>query len=323
VRASDFDFELPPGQIAQAPLARRDQSRLYVLDRRNGDEHRSIRDLPELLPANSLLILNDTRVIPARLKAQKPTGGKAELLLVEPIGDNVWKCIGGASKPIRPGPLLLEGLQAEVLSVDGEFVEVKFTTDRPLLEVLEQIGQVPLPPYIHRLDASDKERYQTIYAREPGAVAAPTAGLHFTPELLGRFDHAFLTLHVGPGTFAPLRSDEISPDQDLHAERFTIPDDTARRIADAKSQGRPVIAVGTTVVRALESPSGSSTRLFIKPGFRFRVVDHLVTNFHLPKSTLLMLVAAFAGKERILTAYRNAVEAGYRFFSYGDAMLIK
>jgi S-adenosylmethionine:tRNA ribosyltransferase-isomerase len=324
VRASDFDFHLPPEQIAQAPLAERDASRLYLLDRKDGDAHHHIRDLPDLLPRNSLLVLNDTRVIPARLRARKPTGGRAELLLVQPLGENVWRCLGGASKPIRPGPLLIEGEnppRAEVLRVDGEFLDVAF--DQPLLDLLDRIGEVPLPPYIHGRNPDDKERYQTIFAREPGAVAAPTAGLHFTPQLLAKFDHVFLTLHVGPGTFAPLRVDEIAPDQQLHAERVSIPAPTRERIAGAKRAGRPVVAVGTTVVRALESPPGDETRLFIKPGHQFQIVDHLVTNFHLPRSTLLMLVAAFAGKERILAAYAEAVKSGYRFFSYGDAMLIK
>jgi S-adenosylmethionine:tRNA ribosyltransferase-isomerase len=326
VRASDFDFHLPPEQIAQVPLAERDASRLYVLHRRGGDAHRSIRDLPSLIGRDALLILNDTKVIPARLHAKKPTGGRVELLLVQPLEGNVWRCLGGASKPIRPGPLQLEGLSAEVLRVDGEFLDVAFGSDQPLLEVLERIGETPLPPYIHRPqidDPGDRQRYQTVFAREPGAVAAPTAGLHFTPELLQRFDHAFITLHVGPGTFAPLRQDEIAADQQLHPERVYIPDDTAARIAAAKKQGRPVVAVGTTVVRALESSPGRETRLFIKPGFRFQVVDQMVTNFHLPRSTLLMLVSAFAGKERILAAYAEAVRAGYRFFSYGDAMLIQ
>ena len=322
MRASDFDFHLPPEQIAQAPLAERDASRLYLLDRRNGDAHHGIRELPQLLPRDALVVLNDTRVIPARLHGKKPTGGKVELLLVEPLGDDVWRCIGGSSKPIRPGPLQIAGVEAEVLRVDGEFVDVAFRGDQPLLQILERIGEVPLPPYIHRLDDSDKQRYQTVYAQHPGAVAAPTAGLHFTPELLQHFDHVFLTLHVGPGTFAPLRSDEIAPDQELHAERVHISDDTRARIAAAKKQGRPIVAVGTTVVRALESPPGEKTRLFIKPGFDFKIVDHLLTNFHLPRSTLLMLVSAFAGKERILAAYAEAVRSGYRFFSYGDAMLI-
>ncbi len=335
MRASDFDFVLPPGQIAQAPLGERDQSRLYLLDRQGGDAHHQIRDLRALLPSTALLVVNDTRVIAARLRARKPTGGRAELLLVEPRSDFVWLCIGGASKPIRPGPLALEGERAptvEVLRVDGEFVEVAFPGDEPVLDLVDRIGEVPLPPYIERRRADDRTRYQTVYAQTPGAVAAPTAGLHFTPELLAAFEHVAITLHVGPGTFAPLRADEIAPDQQLHAERFVISDATARAVNEARRDGRPIVAVGTTVVRTLESAArddgslgaGSGrTTLFIKPGHRFRLVDHLVTNFHLPRSSLLMLVAAFAGKERVLGAYHAAVTAGYRFFSYGDAMLIK
>jgi S-adenosylmethionine:tRNA ribosyltransferase-isomerase len=309
-----------------------------------------VQDLPSLLPAGALLVVNDTRVIPARLQAKKPTGGRVELLLVEPLGDGVWRCLGGASKPIRPGPLALEpaseasrlrracgeedarqNVEVEVLRVEGEFVDVRFPGD-PTAH-----AAVPLPPYIDRApEAADAERYQTVWASVPGAVAAPTAGLHFTPELLAALEvrgigRAAITLHVGPGTFAPLRSDEIAPDADLHGERFSVPEATARAIDEARRAGRLVVAVGTTVVRTLESAAlddgrvragDGRTRLFIKPGHRFRAVDALVTNFHLPRSSLLMLVCAFAGKERVLAAYREAVAAGYRFFSYGDCMYI-
>jgi S-adenosylmethionine:tRNA ribosyltransferase-isomerase len=342
LRASDFDYALPPEQIAQAPLARRDRARLLVLDRAAGNAHRSVQDLPELLPAGALIVVNDTRVIRARLHGKKPTGGRVELLLVDPLpsppddGRERWRCIGGASKPIRPGPLALDGERApgcEVLAVDGEYVEVAFTSSEGLLSAIERIGEVPLPPYIRRPDTrpEDAERYQTIFARTPGAVAAPTAGLHFTPELLAALEargirRATITLHVGPGTFAPLRSDDVT-DHVLHAERYELPAATAQAIAATKAAGRPVVAVGTTVVRTLEATGGEagagSTRLFLKPGHQFRVVDQLVTNFHLPKSTLLMLVAAFAGRERVLAAYAEAVAAGYRFYSYGDAMLIR
>jgi S-adenosylmethionine:tRNA ribosyltransferase-isomerase len=331
VRASDFDFALPSQQIAQVPLGERDQSRLFVVG--DAQPHRHVRDLPSLLREDSLIVVNDTRVIPARLRATKPTGGRAELLLIEPLGEGVWRCLGGASKPIRLGPLTLDGERApaaEVVRTDGEFVDVAFRSDEPLLDWLERLGEVPLPPYIERQsppDQTDKHRYQTVYAREPGAVAAPTAGLHFTPELLQRFDHVALTLHVGPGTFAPLRSDEIAPDQELHAERYQLSDEAATRIQAARAAGRPIVAVGTTVVRALESsgarPGAGQTRLFIKPGYKFSVVDQLLTNFHLPKSSLLMLVCAFGGTERVLAAYADAVRAGYRFFSYGDAMLLR
>lgn len=353
--ASDFDFHLPLERIAQAPLARRDDARLYVVDRRGGDTHRQIRELPALLPDGALLVVNDTRVIPARVRGKKPTGGRVELLLVEPLagssedGLSHWRCLGGASKPIRPGPLELDGKGAPacaVVETNGEWVDVVFDcAPADLHRVLERIGEVPLPPYIKRERGAappvdDRDRYQTVFAHTPGAVAAPTAGLHFTSELLSALEargiaRATVTLHVGPGTFAPLRTDELD-DVRLHAERYEVPEATADAIARARSDGRPVVAVGTTVVRTLETAAlddgtvragSGATSLFIKPGHRFRAVDSLVTNFHLPRSTLLMLVAAFAGPppegiDRILAAYRNAVDAGYRFYSYGDAMLI-
>jgi S-adenosylmethionine:tRNA ribosyltransferase-isomerase len=347
VRASEFDFTLPPELIAQAPLLRRDEARLYVLDRKSGRvEHRQVRDLPSLLPQGALVVVNDTRVIRARLHATKPTGGRVELLLVEPaaaLGPDVWRCLGGASKPIRLGPVTLDGEgapHAEVLRVAGEHVDVKFTGD--LDGYLARHGEVPLPPYIKRdqPDARDAERYQTVFARVPGAVAAPTAGLHFTPELLEALrargmGRATVTLHVGPGTFAPLRSDELDGAA-LHAERYEIPAATATAISDARAAGRKVVAVGTTVVRTLESAANAdgapacgsvragagTTSIFIKPGHTFAAVDIMLTNFHLPRSSLIILVAAFAGRERILSAYDDAVKNGYRFYSYGDAMLL-
>lgn len=342
VRASDFDFELPAANIAQAPLPRRDDARLYVLDRQSGAvEHRHVRDLPSLLPPGALVVVNDTRVIKARLAATKPTGGAVELLLVEPIGD-YWRCLGGASKPIRPGPLTLVGAdadtvpRAEVLAVDGKYVDVRFAGD--ILAYAERNGAVPLPPYIKRAepDDADHDRYQTVFARQPGAVAAPTAGLHFTPELLAALEargigRATITLHVGPGTFAPLGDGELDRET-LHAERYEIPDATARAIADARAAQRPVVAVGTTVVRTLEAAAAGdgvvragqgTTSIFIRPGHAFSAVDIMLTNFHLPRSSLVILVAAFAGRERVLGAYRDAVARGYRFYSYGDAMLLK
>jgi S-adenosylmethionine:tRNA ribosyltransferase-isomerase len=350
MRASDFDFRLPSEQIAQVPCERRDGARLLVLPRAGGSaSHHRVEELSALLPEESLLLLNDTRVIPARLYGHKPSGGKVELLVIERLrGDTeieVWSCLGAASKPIRPGPLFLAGKgapDAEVLSNASGVLEVAFTNLGPggLLPVLEHIGAIPLPPYIERPGREtyeeDVDRYQTIYARAPGAVAAPTAGLHLTPELFHAFErrgieHATLTLHVGPGTFAPLREDEIAADALLHSERFEVPEATAITIGRARRAGRPVIAVGTTVVRTLESvadedgtirPGVGRTRLFIRPGYRFRAVDGLLTNFHLPRSTLLMLVCAFAETDRVLNAYRAAVAAGYRFYSYGDAMLI-
>jgi S-adenosylmethionine:tRNA ribosyltransferase-isomerase len=348
-RASDFDFPLPERQIAQAPLGRRDAARLYVLPRRGApapSPHRHVHELPDLLPAGALLVVNDTKVIPARLRGKKPTGGRVELLLCERTsGDETrqrWTCLGGASKPIRKGPLHLEGDRppmVEVLAVNGEYVEVELFAPDGVAQAIGRVGAVPLPPYIHRAlgasQAEDQARYQTIYAAEEGAVAAPTAGLHFTPELFTRLQakgivRASVTLHVGPGTFAPLRGDELE-DQVLHAERYRVPEATAAAIAGAHAEGRPVVAVGTTVVRTLEAaaladgtvrPGDGRTQIFIRPGHRFRVIDGLLTNFHLPRSSLVMLVSAFAGRERVLAAYGEAIGSGYRFFSYGDAMLV-
>ncbi len=319
-----------------------------VVDRQSGTHaHKMIRDLPELLPSGALLVANDTKVIPARLHGTKPTGGRVELLLVERLrieGDaEIWQCIGGASKPIRLGPIALHGDRApaaEVLGVKGELVEVRFVPHgESLLEALDRIGQVPLPPYIKRESQreDDRARYQTVFAREPGAVAAPTAGLHFTESLLERLrsrgiERTDVTLHVGPGTFAPLRADELEG-QELHEEIYRISESTAQTINRARKEGRKIVAVGTTVVRTLESAASESgqvsavasgrTKLFIQPGYTFRVVDQMVTNFHLPRSSLLMLVSAFGGKDAVLAAYNEAVRQEYRFFSYGDAMLIR
>ncbi len=341
VRAFDFDFELPAASIAQAPLDRRDDARLYVLPRQSGAaEHRHVRDLPSLLPAGALVVVNDTRVLRARLAATKPTGGAVELLLVEPTDHGSWRCLGGASKPIRPGPLTLAGAGgdipgAEVLAVDGKWLDVRFGGD--VLAYAEAHGDVPLPPYIKRPApvAADGERYQTIFARTPGAVAAPTAGLHFTPELLAALEargirRATITLHVGPGTFAPL-GDGLLDGETLHAERYEISDATARAVAETRAAGKPIVAVGTTVVRTLEAAAArdgvvaagqGSTAIFIRPGHAFRAVDGMLTNFHLPRSSLVILVAAFAGRQPILDAYADAVARGYRFYSYGDAMLL-
>ena len=323
-------------------MAQRDDARLYVLDRAGGQSHQHVRDLPSLLPESALVVVNDTRVIPARLHATKATGGRVELLLVEPlptVGEGVWRCLGGASKPIRLGPLTLEGDQppaVEVLAVDGAYVQARFTGD--LDGYLDRHGEVPLPPYIKRdtPEAADKQRYQTMFARTPGAVAAPTAGLHFTPALIAALDargieRATVTLHVGPGTFAPLRSDDLAG-QTLHPERYDVPVATAAAVARARAEGRAIVAVGTTVVRTLEAAAidgktlraGSGvTDIFIQPGYQFRLIDMMLTNFHLPKSSLLMLVAALAGKERVLAAYADAVAHDFRFYSYGDAMLIR
>jgi S-adenosylmethionine:tRNA ribosyltransferase-isomerase len=350
MRASDFDFDLPDGQIAQHPAPERDGARLYLLPRAGGAaRHAAVRDLPSLLPEGALLIVNDTRVVPARVRGRKASGGRVELLLLERLareGDGeTWRCLGGASKPIRPGQsIALDGARAEVLATSGREVEARIAVDGggEVAAWLERAGEVPLPPYIAREGAppaEDRARYQTVYARAPGSAAAPTAGLHLSARVLAELEargvqRAAVTLHVGLGTFAPLAGGadaELESIDGLHAERFRVPDETARAFARARAERRPVIAVGTTVVRTLESaldgggalsPGEGSTRLFIRPGHRFRAVDGMLTNFHLPRSSLLVLVSAFAGRERVLAAYADAVRCGYRFFSFGDAMLI-
>lgn len=348
MRLPDFDYELPEGRIAQEPLPRRDASRLLALDRATGAlAHLRFSDLPRLLRAGDLLVLNDTRVVPARLRGKKETGGAVEALLLEREGGGraapVRRCLLDASKPPRPGVRIDfgHGLRAEVLSRSGEGWSVRLTSEDGDPEAAAlRAGAVPLPPYIRRgpgdpRSALDVERYQTVYAAKPGAVAAPTAGLHFTADLLDRLqglgvETARLTLHVGPGTFLPVRSERIE-DHRMHAEAFDLPGETAEAIGRARRRGGRVVAVGTTVVRTLEgraSGDGSvaagsgSCDLFIRPGHAFRAVDAMVTNFHLPRSTLLMLVCAFGGRERILAAYAEAVREGYRFYSYGDAMFV-
>lgn len=336
MRTRDFHYDLPDELIAQTPAERRDASRLLHVTA-EGAHDRVFGEIAELLPADALVVFNDTRVLPARLHAHKSTGGKVELLLLEPTGaaDRRWRCLAKSSKPLRVGAELSLGDGGPVLQVvggrgDDGTVVVQFPGNAYAL--IEQYGEVPLPPYIERTGGAgdaDRERYQTVYAKRPGAVAAPTAGLHFTEQLLadlrGRgMELAYVTLHVGWGTFAPVRSDDVS-EHVMHAERYTVPERTAELLAS----GRPVVAVGTTTVRALESFADVGTPdclqytdLFITPGYRFQVVDHLVTNFHLPGSTLLMMVSAFAGHARMMDAYRTAVARRYRFYSYGDAMLL-
>ena len=329
---ADFDYQLPEELIAQAPLSERDASRLLVLPRVEGEiQHRGVRDLPLLLAEGDLLVANDARVIPARLHGRKQgTGGRVELLLVEPLGGADWLALGQAGKPLRAGQRVeVLGSAVEIVQVrqGGELVVRLPLEGEALWKFLDEAGELPLPPYIRHVPGpQDSERYQTIFARERGAVAAPTAGLHFTPALVGKLRErgvglAFITLHVGPGTFLPVRA-QRTEDHRMHKERFVVPTGTARAIEAA----RRVIAVGTTALRALEASGGrpgeGSTDLFITPGYEFRTVDGLFTNFHLPRSTLLMLVAALAGLPRILQAYREAVARRYRFFSYGDAMLI-
>jgi len=334
---SDFDYALPPELIAQMPAASRSASRLLHVGEARLDD-RAFSDLPALLTPGDLLIFNDTKVIRSRLHGRKRSGGKVELLLERILAPaEAWLQLA-ASHPPRPGDsVLLEGgAQATVLERDGRFFRMRLDADVPFEVYLDRYGEVPLPPYITRAaQTSDSERYQTVYARHPGAVAAPTAGLHFDQPLLERLRDrgiasAYVTLHIGAGTFQPIDVDELAQHR-MHSERFAIPGTTIAAIDQARAAGRSVIAVGTTSLRALESAamSGSlragpaETELFITPGFRFRVVDRLLTNFHLPRTTLLILVSAFAGLEPIRAAYAHAIRERYRFFSYGDAMLLE
>lgn len=342
MRLSDFDFKLPTELIAQEPLAERAASRLLVVHRATGViEHARFADLPDFLASGDLLVRNETRVIPARLRGQKASGGQIELLLVGRLAGagELWRCLARSAKPARTGNRLFfpEGIEAEVMADLGDgWRAVRFHCATDLLTCLETAGEMPLPPYIQRSPAAtDRERYQTVYAREPGAVAAPTAGLHFseaTFDALGQrgIEICGLTLHVGPGTFQPVRVEQLDEHR-MHGEWFDIPDTTATVVNQARAEGRRVVAIGTTSTRALESAADeqgalhsgrAETHLFIRPGYRFRVTDAMITNFHLPKSTLLILVSAFAGRELILEAYRQAVAERYRFFSYGDCMLI-
>lgn len=329
---SDFDYHLPAERIAQE-AAPRGESRLLVLDREGPGRHSRIRDLPSLLRPGDLLVLNDTRVIPARLYGQRPSGGRMEILLIERRGEREWDALVKPGRRAQPGTVIGfdGGLSAEVIDKreDGRHL-LRFS--EPVEPHLDRLGHIPLPPYIHRADTpEDRERYQTVYARHPGSVAAPTAGLHFNEELLREIEAAGVeiarvTLHVGIGTFKPVSAERIEEHR-MESERYEIGEETAAALRRA----RRVVAVGTTVVRTLESAardgevqSGSgSTALFITPGYQFRVVDALLTNFHLPRSTLLMLVSAFAGRERVLAAYEEAIRESYRFYSYGDAMLVE
>lgn len=345
MEVSDLEFELPEELIAQVPVEPRDASRLLVLARSGGEpRHLRFADLPDLLSPGDLLVLNDSRVIPARLVGRKESGGRVEVLLVEPLpvaapgGPARWRAMAQASKSMRVGSRLdFDGLAAEVEGVEGEgFYAIRFDRDeQSLARELERVGRVPLPPYVRREPGdADRVRYQTVVARHPGSVAAPTAGLHFTPELLSRLDArgvawTTVTLHVGPGTFLPVRARRLEEHR-MHEERYEVTAGAAAAFEAARDRGGRVVAVGTTAVRTLESSfvdgglqAGTGrTDIFIRPGHVFRAVDGLVTNFHLPRSTLLALVCAFGGTPRILAAYGSAVAARYRFFSYGDAMTI-
>jgi S-adenosylmethionine:tRNA ribosyltransferase-isomerase len=354
LRVDDFDFELPTELIAQEPPPERGQSRMLVVDRASGGLTDAVfSDLPSWLEPGDLLVLNDSRVIPARLYArrtlrrerEKPTG-RIEVMLTEPVGENQWRALVRPGRKVAIGERLVfpaasgEIVLAAEVQERGEFGErlLRFEPVEDFFGVLERIGHMPLPPYIRRDDAgADRERYQTIFARERGSVAAPTAGLHFTPSMLDALaakgvEVARITLHVGLGTFAPLRVDRVQ-EVHLHRERYTIDPPAAEAVNRAVREGRRIAAVGTTVVRTLEhcaaqaaggelSPHSGETEIFISPGYKFRLVNALLTNFHLPKSSLLMLVSAFAGREHVLAAYKHAVEQRYRFFSYGDCMFL-
>ena len=340
MRTKDFYFDLPKELIAQTPIAQRDASRLLVLNKENGAwEHRHFFDLPGYLQAGDCLILNNSRVLPARLLGNRlPGGGACEVLLLIDRGENIWECL------VRPGKKLRVG--AKVSFGDGELVGevveelpggnrlVKFSYEGIFLEVLDRLGKMPLPPYI-KAELQDRERYQTVYSKVNGSAAAPTAGLHFTPELLAQLKEmgvniGYVTLHVGLGTFRPVKEDEIT-NHEMHSEYCVIPQETADLINETKRRGGRVICVGTTSCRTIESWAGEDgtmrasagwTNIFIYPGYRFKVLDALVTNFHLPESTLIMLVSALAGREATLAAYEEAVKERYRFFSFGDAMFI-
>lgn len=339
MKRSDFHYELPDELIAQHPLDERAASRMLVLDGATGECRDSVfSELPALLGPGDLLVLNDTRVIPARLYARKPTGGRVEVVIEEITGANRALVHLGSSKRIREGQRLeLEGGGgARVAGLRDGLFDLEFDLPSPVESYLEEHGHMPLPPYIRRGDEdADRQRYQTVFARRPGAVAAPTAGLHFDTAMLERVreagvETARITLHVGAGTFQPVRAERLA-EHVMHAERVFVDEDTAAAVNRTRDNGGRVVSVGTTVVRALESaatgdgrvrPFSGRTRLFIRPGYRFRVVDALLTNFHLPESTLLMLVCAFAGTDNVLAAYRHAVARRYRFFSYGDAMFL-
>ena len=338
MKRADFAYDLPPELIAQVPLPDRSASRLLVFDAARGRlDDRVFRDLPDLLEPGDLLVFNDTRVLPARMYGTKDTGGEVEILLERVLGTHEAKAQVRASKPLKPGRsiTLVDGTRVSVLEREGEFYLLRFETRESLEKLLARVGHMPLPPYIQRADtAADQARYQTVFAREPGAVAAPTAGLHVDPPLLEALrargvEFGHVTLHVGAGTFQPVRADNLA-DHVMHSEWLNVGAELCEKVRRTRAAGRRVVAVGTTVVRALESasqggqlaPYAGETRIFIFPGVRVRSVDALVTNFHLPESTLLMLVSAFAGREATLAAYRHAVAQRYRFFSYGDAMLV-
>jgi S-adenosylmethionine:tRNA ribosyltransferase-isomerase len=336
VKTTEFDYELPASSIAQTPAEPRDSSRLLVLDRSTGQiEHKAFRDIREYLKPGDLLVLNQTRVIPARIFAKKETGGRVELLLLRRRDEWTWEAlVGGKGLRIGTKVRVEDGPQAEIMEIlEGAERLLRFS--EPIEPYFSKVGNVPLPPYIHE-KLNDPERYQTVYAREMGSAAAPTAGLHFTPELLQELQAAgvkvaYVTLHVGLDTFAPVNEDDPG-EHKIHSEWCELTQETADLINETRQNHGRVVAVGTTSVRTLESaglfsqkliaPFSGPTSIYILPGYQFKIVDAMITNFHLPKSTLIMLVSAFAGRERILNTYSIAIEKGYRFYSFGDAMLI-
>ncbi len=340
MKKSQFYFDLPKNLIAQDPIPDRDKSKLLHLNRTTGQiDHKHFYDVIDYLMPGDCLVLNNTKVLPARLYGIKPTGARVEFLMLNNLGNDEWECITGPGRKAKPGDLFVFGdgiLKAEVLSVleNGNRI-AKFSYDAPnIYEVLDKVGQMPLPHYITH-DLQDKERYQTVYAKELGSTAAPTAGLHFTPELIEKIkakgiNVAYVTLHVGIGTFRPVKVDNIE-DHEMHSEHYFVPNETAEIINKTKAIGGKVIAVGTTSCRTLESAADengniaeceNSTNIFIYPGYKFKCIDGLITNFHLPESTLIMLVSAFSTREFVLNAYNEAIKEEYRFFSFGDSMII-
>lgn len=337
---SDFDFYLPEELIAQTPLEKRDTSRLLHLDKQTGEiEHKHFYDIKQYLHEGDCLVLNDSRVLPARLIGARPTGGTVELVLLKDLGDNRWECLSRPGRKTKPGQELVFGngeltAVVEEVTLGGNRV-VKFNYEGIFLEILERLGKMPLPPYIKE-ELQDSERYQTVYSKELGSAAAPTAGLHFTKELLAEIADmgvkiCYVTLHVGLGTFRPVKADKIE-NHEMHSEFCIVPDETAETVNAVKRAGGRVVAVGTTSCRTLESfttedgtlqATSGWTNIFIYPGYKFKCIDALITNFHLPESTLIMLVSALAGRENILNAYNTAVKERYRFFSFGDAMMIE
>ncbi len=340
MKKADFYFDLPPELIAQTPIEKRDESRLLCLDRQTGAvEHHHFYDLPSMLRPGDCLVINDSRVLPARLIGHRPSGGAAELVLLRDLGDDCWECLCRPGKRLREGAEILFGDQSDLRAqVEAVFPDgnrkIRFFYHGIFLEVLDRLGKMPLPPYI-REELQDRERYQTVYSRELGSAAAPTAGLHFTEDLLREIEQIGvsicpITLHVGLGTFRPVKEEEIE-NHEMHSEFCTVSENTANTVNRCHKNGGRVIAVGTTSCRTLESFSDESgtlhpgsrwTSIFIYPGYRFRCIDALITNFHLPESTLIMLVSALAGREEVLNAYQIAIKEKYRFFSFGDAMFI-